>query len=103
MIGRIVYFAAGAALGGYVVYKLNRAARSWSPEGIAHRVEDRVADYRSALREFNEDVAAAVQQREAELRNRHEPASARPALTPKFPNGTSPNGLPEPPEHYRRR
>ncbi|WP_017625756.1 hypothetical protein [Nocardiopsis chromatogenes] len=67
MTGRLIYLVAGAVLGGYVVHRLNRTARAWSPEGIADRVEDRVADYRAALREFNEDVHAAMEQREAEL------------------------------------
>ncbi|MDA2814061.1 hypothetical protein O4J56_25670 [Nocardiopsis sp. RSe5-2] len=67
MTGRLIYLVAGAVLGGYVVHRLNRTARAWSPEGIADRVEDRVADYRAALREFNEDVHDAMEQREAEL------------------------------------
>ncbi|MDA8372358.1 MAG: DUF6167 family protein [Nocardiopsaceae bacterium] len=71
MIGRLFYFAAGAALGGYAVHRLNRAVRTWSPGGIADRVEGHVADYRAALREFNEDVHDAVGHYEAELRRRY--------------------------------
>ncbi|RCV47715.1 hypothetical protein [Marinitenerispora sediminis] len=74
MIGRLFSFVAGAALGGYVVHKLNRTARAWSPGGIADRVEGHVADYRAALREFNEDVQDAMEQREAELRHRYYPS-----------------------------
>ncbi|GAA3748576.1 hypothetical protein HDA32_001662 [Spinactinospora alkalitolerans] len=76
MIGRTFYFVAGAALGGYLVHKLNRTARAWSPGGIADRVEGRVADYRAALRELNEDIAGAVAEHEAELRRRHAPADS---------------------------
>ncbi|WP_067974222.1 hypothetical protein [Nocardiopsis trehalosi] len=71
MMGRVLYLVAGAALGGYVVHKLNRTARAWSPAGIADRVEDHVASYRDALREFNEDVHDAMERREAELHRRY--------------------------------
>ncbi|MBB6171059.1 hypothetical protein HNR23_001119 [Nocardiopsis mwathae] len=67
MIGRIFYLVAGAAIGGYVVHRLNRTARAWSPGGIADRVEGHVADHRAALREFNEDVVDAMEHREAQL------------------------------------
>ncbi|PSK97645.1 hypothetical protein CLV63_10733 [Murinocardiopsis flavida] len=77
MIGRAFYFVAGAALGGYLVHRVNRAAQAWSPGGIAHRVEDRFAGYRAALREFNEDVGDAIEERESELRRRY-PAAAVP-------------------------
>lgn len=77
MIGRTIYFVAGAALGGYLVHKVNRAARAWTPGGIAHRVEDRFAGYRAALREFNEDVGDAIGEREAELCRRY-PTAALP-------------------------
>lgn len=72
MIRRLFYLAAGAVLGGYVVHKLNRSARALSPQGIAERVEGRVADYRSGLRELGEDVSGAMAEHEAELRRQHE-------------------------------
>jgi len=72
MIRRLFYLVAGAALGGYLVHKLNRTARAWSPAGVAGRVEDQVADYRAALREFNEDVHDAMREREAELHRRYD-------------------------------
>ncbi|RNL83651.1 hypothetical protein [Halostreptopolyspora alba] len=74
MISRAFCLVAGVAIGGYVVHKLNRTARAWSPGGIASRVEDRVADYRAALREFNEDVQNTMDAREAELLRRYHPA-----------------------------
>ncbi|GAB3487954.1 hypothetical protein [Nocardiopsis coralliicola] len=79
MIGRLAYLVAGAALGGYVVHKLNRTARAWSPDGIADRVEGRIDDYRSALREFTEDVHAATAQAEGDLLRRY----ARPPALPR--------------------
>ncbi|GLU48118.1 DUF6167 family protein [Nocardiopsis ansamitocini] len=71
MIGKGIYFVAGAALGGYLVHKLNRTARSWGPSGVADRVGDRVLEYRSAIRELNDDIAGAVEEREAELLRRY--------------------------------
>ncbi|MFC4562615.1 hypothetical protein ACFO4E_12185 [Nocardiopsis mangrovi] len=71
MMGRVIYLVAGAALGGYVVHRLNRTTRAWSPAGIAGRVEDHVAGYRDALREFNDDVHDAMDRREAELLRRY--------------------------------
>ncbi|GAA1775797.1 MULTISPECIES: hypothetical protein [Streptomonospora] len=99
MIRRLLYLVAGAALGGYVVHKLNRTARAWSPAGIAGRVEDQVADYRAALREFNEDVHDAVRQREAELQSRYDSERGRPAL-PGAPPGrsTRPSGAIDAPD-----
>ncbi|GAB3212278.1 hypothetical protein ACQEU5_16740 [Marinactinospora thermotolerans] len=82
MIGRTFCFFAGAAVGGYLVHKLNRTVRAWSPGGIADRVEGHVADYRAALREFNEDVQDAMERHEAELRRRYSPADASRALEP---------------------
>ncbi|QBI55100.1 hypothetical protein [Streptomonospora litoralis] len=87
MIRRLLYLVAGAALGGYLVHKLNRTARAWSPAGIAGRVEDQVADYRAALREFNEDVHDAMRRREAEL-HRHYDGGDQPAA-PVDPPGRS--------------
>ncbi|MFE1170583.1 hypothetical protein [Nocardiopsis sp. NPDC058789] len=73
MIGRLVYLAAGAAIGGYVVHRVNRARRSLTPGGIADRVEGRVSEYRGALQELNEDLAEAVREEEAELLRRYAP------------------------------
>ncbi|MUL42788.1 hypothetical protein FZ103_16705 [Streptomonospora sp. PA3] len=90
MIRRLLYLVAGAALGGYVVHKLNRTARAWSPAGIAGRVEDQVADYRAALREFNEDIHDAMRQREAELHRRYDSGRSRPALPIDQPGRSDP-------------
>ncbi|MFD0774236.1 hypothetical protein ACFQZ2_09895 [Streptomonospora algeriensis] len=99
MIRRLAYLVAGAALGGYVVHKLNRTARAWSPAGIAVRVEDQVADYRAALREFNEDIHDAMRQREAELQRRYDGGSGRPALPPDLPGrATRPRGAIDAPD-----
>lgn len=71
MSGRLFYLVAGAAIGGYVVHRVNRARRAMTPGGIADRVEGRLTAYRGALRELNEDVAGAVREQEAELLRQH--------------------------------
>ncbi|GAA0990670.1 MULTISPECIES: hypothetical protein [Nocardiopsis] len=77
MIGKLFYLAAGAAIGGYAVHRLNRARRSLTPGGIAERMEGRVTEYRGALREFNDDLADAVREQEEELLRRYAPARER--------------------------
>nr|WP_218908936.1 hypothetical protein [Nocardiopsis sinuspersici] len=74
------YLAAGAALGGYAVHRVNRARRALSPGGIADRVEGQVTEYRGALRELNEDLALAVREQEEELLRRYAPRRGRRAL-----------------------
>ncbi|GAB3690517.1 hypothetical protein [Nocardiopsis oceani] len=73
MIGRLFYLAAGAAVGGYVVHRVNRARNALTPGGIADRVEGRVSEYRGALQELNEDLAEAVRQEEAEMLRNYAP------------------------------
>ncbi|TDQ45382.1 DUF6167 family protein [Actinorugispora endophytica] len=85
MIGRTLYFVAGAALGGYVVHRLTRTARAWTPGGIAHRVEGHVSSYRDALRELNDDVADAVREHEAELTRRYAPETPEPPASRALP------------------
>ncbi|MFD6952256.1 hypothetical protein A6A08_10335 [Nocardiopsis sp. TSRI0078] len=77
MIGRLFYLAAGAALGGYAVHRVNRARRALSPGGIAERVEGQVTEYRGALRELNEDLVQAVREQEEELLRRYAPRKGR--------------------------
>lgn len=71
MIRRLIYLLVGAVLGGYAVHRLNRSARAWGPSGLAERVEGRVSDYRTGLRELGEDVADAMSEHESELRRRY--------------------------------
>ena len=90
MIGRLFYLAAGAALGGYVVHRVNRARNALTPGAIADRVEGRVTEYRGALQELNDDLAEAVREEEAELMRRYAPK--RRAL----PTADGTRGLPDP-------
>jgi hypothetical protein len=73
VIGRLFYLAAGAALGGYVVHRVNRARNALTPGGIADRVEGRVNEYRGALQELNEDLAEAVRREEEQMLRRYAP------------------------------
>lgn len=73
MIGRLFYVAAGAVVGGYVVHRVNRARNALTPGGIADRVENRVGEYKGALRELNDDLAEAVRAEEAELLRHYSP------------------------------
>lgn len=77
MIGRLFYVAAGAVVGGYVVHRVNRARNALTPGGIADRVENRVGEYKGALRELNDDLAEAVRVEEAELLRRYSPQAGR--------------------------
>ena len=89
MIGRLFYLAAGAALGGYVVHRVNRARNALTPGGIADRVEGRVSEYRGALQELNEDLAEAVRQEEAEMMRRYAPGRRALRSTDGTPRGLS--------------
>ncbi|WP_150243732.1 hypothetical protein [Nocardiopsis quinghaiensis] len=80
MIGRLFYLAAGVAIGGYTVHRVNRLRRALTPEGVAERVEGQVTEYRGALRELNEDLAQAVREQEEELLSRYAPKRGRRAL-----------------------
>lgn len=77
MIGRLFYVAAGAVVGGYVVHRVNRARNALTPGGIADRVENRVGQYKGALRELNDDLAEAVREEEAELLRHYSPTGRR--------------------------
>lgn len=81
MIRRLFYLTAGAAVGGYLVHRVERARRALSPGGIAHRVGGHVAEYKGALRELNEDLVGAVRAQEEELMHRYAPRDRGRALT----------------------
>jgi len=81
VIGRLLYLAAGAAIGGYAVHRVHRARRALTPGGIAERVEGQVSEYRGALRELNEDLADAVREQEEELLRRYAPRKGRRSLS----------------------
>lgn len=77
MIGRLFYLVAGAAVGGYVVHRVDRARRALTPGGVVERVEGQVTEYKGALREFNEDLVEAVREQEEELLRLYAPRKGR--------------------------
>jgi hypothetical protein len=59
---RLFYIALGATAGVLVVRRLRRAAESWTPEGMSHRLGAAVAG-------FVDEVRDGMAEREAELRS----------------------------------
>ena len=85
---RLFWIAAGAAAGVYAVRRLQRTAESLTasltPQGIAGSLSAAVAELATAVREFSDDVRAAMAEREIELREAlglgdDEPAAHEPA------------------------
>lgn len=62
---RLFYVALGAAAGIYVVRKVQKAARSYSPEGLAGRA----VGFGESMRYFADEVRAGMAEREIELRD----------------------------------
>jgi adenylosuccinate lyase len=68
MIRRLFWLSMGITIGVLVVRKLTKAAERLTPRGMADTVASALADLGEALRDFGEDVRAAMSEREAELR-----------------------------------
>lgn len=66
MMGRMVWFAAGAGAGVYAMVKARRAAEAFTPEGLA----DRLAGLSVGAHLFGEEVRAGRAEKEIELRQR---------------------------------
>ena len=65
---RLFWLAMGVTIGVLVVRKLSRAAERLTPRGMADSIAAALADLAESLRDFGEDVRAAMSEREAELR-----------------------------------
>jgi Family of unknown function (DUF6167) len=87
-VRRLFWIAAGAAAGIYAVRRLQRTAESLtdslSPQGIAASLSTALAELGAAIRDFSDDVRAAMAEREIELREAlglgdDESAAGRPA------------------------
>lgn len=61
---RLFYLSVGMAAGAYASHRLGRAARAWTPNGLADSATGLGVSVRRAL----DDVRANSVQREAELR-----------------------------------
>lgn len=73
MIGRGIWFAAGAAAGVYGTVKARRVAETFTAEGMRHRMK--AASLGARL--FREEVAQGRTEAEVELRERLEVAAGR--------------------------
>jgi hypothetical protein len=65
---RLFWLALGATLGVLIVRKLSRAAERMTPQGIAAGLGAGLSDLAAALRDFADDVRAAMSSQEAALR-----------------------------------
>ena|SRR5262245_28056781 len=63
-MSRVFWFAAGAASGVYGLVKVKRAARNFTPDGVAARL----AAWRVGAAMFKDEVASGMAEREVELR-----------------------------------
>jgi Family of unknown function (DUF6167) len=67
-VRRLFWIAAGAAAGVYAVRWMQRTAESLSPQGVAAQLSAALRDLGEAIRDFSDDVRAAMAEREIELR-----------------------------------
>jgi hypothetical protein len=90
---RLFWLALGASLGVLIVRKLSRAAERMTPQGIAGSLGAGLSDLGAALRDFADDVRAAMSSQEAALRAAAGlDAGSSTALTPDGPVPPGPAG-----------
>ncbi|MCW2523901.1 MAG: hypothetical protein JWO63_2236 [Frankiales bacterium] len=65
---RLFWTAFGASLGVLIFRKLSKAAEKLTPKGVASSVSSGLTELGFALRDFSDDVRAAMSSRESELR-----------------------------------
>jgi hypothetical protein len=65
---RLFWIAAGAAAGIYLARRVQRTAESLTPTGIAGSLGEGLRELADAVRDFADDVRAAMDEREIELR-----------------------------------
>jgi len=68
MIGRLVWFAAGAGAAVWTAGKVRSTLRRATPEAIGQRVTGSLAGIGGSARDLIDQVRAAMAEREAELR-----------------------------------
>jgi hypothetical protein len=64
---RLFWLGVGVAVGALVVRKVLKTADSYSPQGLADSARGSVGDLVESVREFAEDVRAAMAEREDDL------------------------------------
>ena len=65
---RLLWLGAGLAIGALVVRAVTKAARSYSPQGVAAAARDSGRNLVDSVREFIDDVREGMHERERELR-----------------------------------
>jgi hypothetical protein len=65
---RLFWLVMGVTIGALIVRKLSKAAERLTPRGMADGIGAGLRELADAIRDFNEDVRAAMREREAELR-----------------------------------
>jgi hypothetical protein len=64
---RLFWLGVGVAVGALVVRKVLKTADSYSPQGLADSARGSLGDLVESVREFAEDVRAAMAEREDDL------------------------------------
>jgi hypothetical protein len=65
---RLFWVALGATIGVLVVHKVTKAARAYSPSGVAQGLSGSLSDLGEGLQEMAQVVREGMAEREAELR-----------------------------------
>jgi len=66
-VRRLFWLGIGLAVGGLVVRKVSKAARAYSPSGLAAGARNSAAGALDSVRDFFADVREGMAEREAEL------------------------------------
>jgi hypothetical protein len=69
VIRRLFWLGLGAALGALIVRRVTRAAQALTPQSLAASFSDALRELGSGIRDFGQDVRAAMSDREVELRD----------------------------------
>ena len=78
MIGRLVWFAAGAGAAVWAAGKVRRTVQSASPQALGQRLAGSVVGLGATARDFADRVRAGMAEREAELRAEMEQRGTKP-------------------------
>ncbi|PRZ40630.1 hypothetical protein CLV47_11558 [Antricoccus suffuscus] len=65
---RIFWLAMGITIGVLVVRKASKAAEQLTPNHLANRTGNVIADFGTSMKKFADDVRVSMKQREVEIR-----------------------------------
>lgn len=66
-MSRLFWLSAGVVVGAVVAHRVSRAARRYTPTGLAGQAQDLVVRARKEASRFRQDVRTAMAEREREL------------------------------------